>query len=602
MTLKEFFDRYGLTVSIIVVFALVVALLPGNKPSSALNTGAQSGNTNATTLTGGDGGDGNFALDPGASGANVTVPGGTNGSNLGSTGSNTPTGAGPSSVSGSSSVTFGKGKDCNAKGQQIGVSPYMPPCVEWTGTDNGGATSRGVTANSVTIVSWLGQEDPATRQALTAAALNDDPSTVDRAYKALFKYSNAYYQTYGREVKIVQLQASGPSTDDSAMKADAVKIADELHAFAAFTGNALAPMPTVLGRELAQRGVVCLCTTSLSSAFYNELPANIFSSLPTIDEYAINSAEYAGKKLKGKLASFAGPDQKNKQRVFCLMYLNGQGTTVDPEGERMRRIFDAQFGKWGIQFKKEIAYLYDPGSNQNDVTAMMTSFKNAGCTTLVPLVDPIEPILITKEASKQLYFPEWFVVGTGLSDTTTIARFYDQSQWSHAFGISPLWVTWDVTENSPGYIEYHNAMGGRKGDEGVLINVYRALPQTLFRGIQMAGPKLTAQTFAQGMYSIPPQGGVPANPLVFVSRQYPTEIKDFSEIWYDANANGPDERSKNGQGMIVRADGGRRYKAGQWPAGDPSRAGAVTVTAQQGNQPLPNTPGRYAKKCLSCAS
>jgi hypothetical protein len=325
--------------------------------------------------------------------------------------------------------------------------------------------------------------------------------------------------------------------------------------------------------------------------------------LPTIDEYAMNAAEYAGKKLKGKTAAFAGPDQKNKQRVFCLMYLNGQQTTVDPEGERMRRIFDTEFGKFGIQFKKEIAYLYDPGSNQNDVTAMMTSFKNAGCTTLVPLVDPIEPILITKEASKQLYFPEWFVVGTGLSDTTTIARFYDQTQWAHAFGISPLWVTWDAVEHSPGYLEYHDAMpGSAKGDEGVLINIYRALPQTLFRGIQMAGPNLNAQTFAQGMYSIPQQGGTPANPLVFVSRKYPTEIKDFSEIWYDPNAVGPDERSKTGQGMIVRADGGRRYRPGQWPAGDPSRAGAVTVTAQQGNQTVPGSPDRYKKKCLSCSS
>ena len=154
--------------------------------------------------------------------------------------------------------------------------------------------------------SWLGQEDPATRQALSAAELQDPPAVVERAFNALNKFHNAYYQTYGREVKLVQMNASGESTNDAAMKADAVKIADEHKAFAVFAGNALAPIPTVLARELAQRGVLCICTTSLSSAFYNELPPTIFSGLPTIDEYAAHAAEYAAKKLAGKKASLGG--------------------------------------------------------------------------------------------------------------------------------------------------------------------------------------------------------------------------------------------------------------------------------------------------------
>jgi hypothetical protein len=595
MTLKEFFNRYGLTISIVVVFALIVAALPGNKPAGTVAAGD---NTSGSRTNGALGTNGDSGTD---FNTGETIPGGGSVSGPGGNGSTGGGGGSSNAPSGGSTVAFGKGKDCTAKGQQIGFSAYMPPCVQWTGTNNGGATARGVSGNSITVVSWLGQEDPATRQALTAASLNDQPETVTRAYNALFKYSNAYYQTYGREVKIVQMNASGPSADDSAMKADAVKIADELHAFAVFVGNALAPIPTSLARELAQRQVICICTTSLSSAFYNELPNTIFSSLPTIDEYAQQSAEYVGKKLKGKTAEFAGVDQRSKQRVFCLMYLNGAGTTVDPEGERMRKIFDAEFAKYGVQFKKEIAYLYDPGSNQNDVTAMMTSFKNAGCTTLVPLVDPIEPILITKEATKQAYFPEWLIVGTGLSDTTTIARFYDQQQWAHAFGISPLWVTWDRVQNSPGYLEYHDAVpGSRDGDEGTLINIYRASVQTIFRGIHMAGPTLNNQTFAAGQYAIPALGGTPANPLVFMTKQYPTEVKDFSEIWYDPNQVGPDERSKQGPGMITRADGGKRYRVGEWKTGNPSRTNPAYVTPQQGNGSPPPNPDRYNHKCLSC--
>ena len=143
--------------------------------------------------------------------------------------------------------------------------------------------------------------------------------------------------------------------------------------------------------------------------------------------------------------------------------------------------------------------------------------------------------------------------------------------------------------------------GSRKGDEGVLINIYRGGFQLVFQGIHMAGPNLNNQTFAQGLYAMPRTGGTPASPLVFFTRQYPTGIKDFSEIWWDRNRIGPDERSRTGPGQMVRADGGRRYTLGKWPGGDPSRANGVTVTAQQGVKTPPKRADRYTKPCLSCA-
>ena len=112
------------------------------------------------------------------------------------------------------------------------------------------------------------------------------------------------------------------------------------------------------------------------------------------------------------------------------------------------------------------------------------------------------------------------MIGTGLSDTTSAGRLYDQSQWRHAFGISPLWVTWATVAKSGGAPEYHHGAPGRPpGDEGVLINIYGARITTLFRGIHMAGPNLTHETWVQGMLRYPPTGGRPAAPLVFVTRR-----------------------------------------------------------------------------------
>ena len=61
-------------------------------------------------------------------------------------------------------------------------------------------------------------------------------------------------------------------------EADALKIAEEIKPFAVIEGNPAAGVPITLARELVQRGILCMCTTSASSAFYTELPPLLFSS------------------------------------------------------------------------------------------------------------------------------------------------------------------------------------------------------------------------------------------------------------------------------------------------------------------------------------
>ncbi|MER3453423.1 MAG: hypothetical protein C4344_07290, partial [Acidimicrobiia bacterium] len=352
------------------------------------------------------------------------------------------------------------------------------------------------------------------------------------------------------------------------------------------------------------------------AAFYGELPPLVFSSLPTIDEYAAHTAEYVAKRLAGKKkAVFAGDElnpaqgYRNQIRKFGLVYLEGARGRRDPEGQRAHEAFVREFARYGLRFAKEIGYLYDPGRNQQDMTNIIAQFRNAGVTTVIPVWDPLTPIILTQEATRQLYYPEWFVVGTGLSDTTTGGRLYDQNQWRHAFGISPLWVTWTRVENSAGYREYHHAApADPKGAEGVLINIYRARIQTLFRGIHMAGPRLTNDTFAAGEFAYPPTGGTAGLPLVFHTRQFPTEIKDFTEVWWDPDASGPDERSMNGRGLMMKANNGRRYRAGQWPTTPPAafvRQGAVAVSdnPEGGTDPPHEQDGHSHpsnKRCLSC--
>jgi hypothetical protein len=612
---RELFDRYGPTLVVVVAISLLVALLPGNASKSngtsvnASGNGAQPGEAaNSPGAVAGAAAQGQG----GATAVSSAAGGGGAAAASGAAAAANGTGA-PGQAAGSA-LAFGQGPNCRADGRQKGISRYMPPCVKFIG-DNGGTTSRGVTKDRVLVMRYFAQRDPGTQAILQGAQLADDPAVVKRAYTALFAYSNQHYETYHRQIVFEDYAASGGPTDDEASKADAITIANDKKAFAVIEGDPAALVPKVLASELAQRGVICVCTTSLSSQFYKENPPYIFSSLPTSDEYAAHIAEYIGKRLAGKTAKWAGDELNPAQgytttpRKFGLIYLEGQMGKVDPEGKRARDLIVGALAKYGVQLSAEASYLYDPGRNQQDVTNVIAKMKAAGVTTVIPYVDPLYPILFTKEATRQLYYPEWFISGTGLSDTTAAGRLYDQAQWRHGFGISPLYVTWQTVATSGGYREFHHGMPGMKpGDEGVLINIYAAYVGTLFLGIHMAGPKLTADTFSQGTFNYPPTGGLPAAPFVFMNRAFPTQSKDMTEVWYNPSRRGPDERSQDGVGMIMKVDGGHRYRLGQWPAGDPrvfDPNGAIDVSDNPpgGGDPPHEQDGHghpASQRCLDC--
>ncbi|MDQ3107362.1 MAG: hypothetical protein M3Q68_06100, partial [Actinomycetota bacterium] len=160
---------------------------------------------------------------------------------------------------------------------------------------------------------------------------------------------------------------------------------------------------------------------------------------------------------------------------------------------------------------------------------------------------------------------------------------------------------------------YHHATpGAARGDEGVGINVYQAPIQNLFNGIHMAGPNLTADTFAKGLFNYPKTGGKASAPLVFFTRESPNAIKDFTEVFWSPTDRGKDETGKDGAGVLLKAEKGRRYQAGQWPAQDPKvlkdSAGQSVYTDDNppgGPATVPHAQDGHAhdfkaKGCLSC--
>ncbi len=576
MTGREFLERYGVTLLIVGLLALIIAVLPGNAVRNTAGSLTETGNSIDTPI-----GDGDVAA-PGeiddltvGDGSSGGAGGGSGIPGVGGGGGGAGGGGGGPVAGSAGKAIFGKGL-CRSDNRQSGIGPTMPPCSLLQGS-NGGATSRGVTKDKITIVRYVGQQDPGTAAILEQARLRDPENVKQVGYEALRVYNNQHYNTYGREVVFRTLNASGKGDNDEAMKADAVKIANDIKAFGVVDGSPDAPIPPVLARELAQRGVVCVCTTSLSSRFYTQQPPYIIGSgLPTADEYAAQAGEFVGKRLKGKRAQWAGDDvnpaqgYRNTTRRFGLINIEGSNGRVDPEGLRAKELMVKSFAKYGMKFAATAGYIYEGGRNAQDVTNVVAKMRAAKVTTVLMIVDPLYPIFITQEATRQGWFPEWFITGSGLSDTTAAGRLYDGVQWRHAFGISPLWVTWKTAARSGGHRAFHHGAPQRNiNDGGVLIDIYATFVGTMFTGIHMAGPNLTPDNFAAGMFRYPKTGGKPALPLVYWTREFPTAGKDFTEVWYDANRTGPDERGDSGTGMMMKVSSGKRYRPGQWPTTNP---------------------------------
>jgi hypothetical protein len=158
-------------------------------------------------------------------------------------------GGGPSrSTKGALPLTFDEAK---AQGKTVDWGPtcdpstgrvaiplwYAPPCVEpWKGGDNGGATTQGVTKDTITVAVYQSQPD-ALEQSLLKSSGSDESLAVElQANQQYADFFAAHYQLYGRKVKLVPIKASGDTADDVTAKADAIKVATEIKAFASWGG------------------------------------------------------------------------------------------------------------------------------------------------------------------------------------------------------------------------------------------------------------------------------------------------------------------------------------------------------------------------------
>lgn len=467
--------------------------------------------------------------------------------------------------------------DCNPVTKRIRFpSVYAPPCVaDWPKGADAGAPYRGVTKDKIIVAVRF--SDPTPQGQAVAVALGVDDTAEDQratrqAYVDVF---NAHYQTYGRKVELVYFKSSG--ADEQAGKADAIKVATEIKAFAALGGSG------AYRDELVSRGILCIaCAVSQSIEIYLNRAPYVWDILMANTQGFVHRMEYTGKRLCGRNAKWAGnPIYQTQKRKVALLSIDSVDQSIYRPG--------AEFGakeiqKYGCKLDDLIYYLSDLASAQEQARTIIARLKDKGITSVMFAGDPVAPIFFTQEATRQQYQPEWIITGSALTDTTFFGRTYDQTQWSHAFGISYLAarVPLEVSEAWRIHVWHH----GKPPQAEDTFSVIYPYVELLFLGIHQAGPKLTPQTFRDGMFAYPLTGGGIINVSKSFGRHglFPWDdylaYDDATEIWWDQTARGRDENGNEGVGMYRYVLGGKRYIPGQWPSTDPPAfdpAGTVLV-------------------------
>lgn len=460
---------------------------------------------------------------------------------------------------------------------------FSPPCVPVLKGSNGGATSGGVTSTTVNLVYYQPQPGGL---ASTISAAAGTPAQALATVEAYVDMLNKTVELYGRHVNLIPFTASGADNDPVAAHADAVTVAEQDHAFASIGGPGTT---SAYVDELARLHVLCMvCGDSSTYGLIKQNAPYQWANLPTADTSLNVTADYIIAKLNGKDAVWAGDaSMHTRKRSFIV----ASETSVPPSPgynelstSLQKKLRD---GHVNMVSTPDLTYTLNLTTLPTQAATLAEKLKASGATSVVFAGDPIMPIYLTKACANIGYFPEWIITGIVLTDTAALGRYYDQSEWAHAFGVSSLAVP-VPTAASDAYHLYRWWYGANTSPASLAAPAILPGYLQFFTALQLAGPHLTPQTFMQGLFRMPPTGGGPTSPLQAYGEQgaaprpsYASPA-DYTFLWYDATAHGPDEEGTVGNGLMQYVNGGARYRAGVVPNGPVpmfSTAGAVTTYA-----------------------
>lgn len=466
----------------------------------------------------------------------------------------------------------------------VGGGPF---CVNpWpAGKDNGGATSQGVTADSVKVVVVYGNEEMEAAERAQGGQLpvnrtTGSPGTWEQAFRdfdQVFQYAIenfGTYQTWGRKPVYEFVQASG--NDEAAQRADAIKVRDMKPFMVIVAANQSTGLP-VLEAELAKAKIIVngagatgLTTAELAkqAPYRWAVQADSVASVYLVTNFLSRS-------LSGRPARWAGDDDlAKKERAFGLVTPAGR-IDVGLFGKLMKR-----YG--GTQPVDAVTYdpTAEPGQIEELAKTLVARLQSKGVTSIVIFTNNIATAALTKAATANDYFPEWITTGYQFQDFDGFARTYDQEQFAHAFGVGVLNPQARPDPTRPAPLGQFNWYWGPS--QGTTAATTIGWMGFIYNSIQYAGPKLTPENVKEGLFSVPATGGASTGTISYQSGYgrtvgLPYDVylglgTDMELIWWnpDLQTDGTNAVANfPGRGRFMYLYDGKRFSFGRFPRKEP---------------------------------
>lgn len=496
--------------------------------------------------------------------------------------------------------------------------PLSPPCVAEFRGDNGGRTYRGVSRDEVRVlVRFSGNlsspEDSPVFFAphnrlydLGAAPTGAEPYRIKflRRYQ---QYFNDRYQTYGRQVRFFGWFDGGADSGAAVNfgRGVARALLNEVQPFAFVDNSVLDYASSALLRAFASEGVPGFDNGLLSQGLRGD--GMLWGYDGSADERASRFASYVCSKVVGEPAVWSGNAGENgRKRRIGILHVKPVTRELEVR-DRFYRLAESAIRRCaGSAFVADASYetpvcannsfLTDPffttslvgASSQTvggpAVTSLraMKKFKTKGVTTVVWMGCEVESLGTAMTALN--YFPEWIANGDGgisdaqspvysgtalawhrravvISSSNVQPRLADAQCYRALREVDPSLPTSYVDRIVLGFsglklpytpveIPYRQARDA--------CSLYPVL-RLLFTGIQRADARLTPQSLALGLRSLGyvSGGGDPEFPSCYYGNGDDACVQDSMAMYWDA------------QQQCYRAiERGRRYRAGEWPAGN----------------------------------
>ncbi len=257
------------------------------------------------------------------------------------------------------------GERCDTETGNVAVKWFFAPeCYAPFDGDNGGDTTRGVTADTIKIVQYQGpDDDPIINYLSDAVSVDDTNAESQQTATDMLGMFEQFYEFYGRTIELEFYESTGLANDEVTARADAVRIAEDFEPFAVLGGPALT---SAFADELTAREVMCIgCTPGQPPEWYAERDPFVYGLAISAAQARTHGTEFITKQLVGGNAEFAGEEFQSQPRTFGHVWISSS-----PSRTSIAAAFEADLTEDGATVV-EIAAVHarsgdDPGTGVPD--------------------------------------------------------------------------------------------------------------------------------------------------------------------------------------------------------------------------------------------